>query len=102
MKDATERSEEQTQNKFASDRSLDTFVNFLKDHQHDGMKKYAKAKGFKKVQFLELAKDKKIVGFYRKSIDYAHAGICAPISSNKYLVHVQAKEGLSVLKKEPK
>ena len=106
MKDATELSEEQAQKQFASDRSMDTFVNFLRDHKPDGMKKYAKAKGFKKDQFLELAKDEKIVpgdmiGFYRKSmgIEYAHAGIYAPIDRNKYVVHVQAKEGLSVWKK---
>jgi len=100
VEEATKLSDEEAQKQFAKDRSLGTFVKFLKEHQPDGIKKYAKAKGFKKAQFLQLANDKKIVVgdmicFWRKNfgIEYAHAGIYAPVEDKKYVVHVQAEKG---------
>lgn len=94
-------SEEEAREQLTNDRSLKTFLKFLIDHQPNGMKKYAKAKGYKKEQFLMLAKDKQIlpgdmIGFYRKqfSIDYVHAGIYAPYNNQMYVIHVQGQRGL--------
>jgi hypothetical protein len=101
MREARELSEEQAVNQLAKDRSFKTFLKFLKDHPKDGMKKYAKAKGFTKAEFLKLAKDKQIypgdmIGFYRKNlgVEYTHAGIYVPVIEQKYVVHVQAQEGM--------
>jgi len=100
VKEATELSDEEAQKQFAKDRSLGTFLTFLKDHQPDGIKKYAKARGFRKNHFLQLANDKQIVVgdmicFWRKNfgVEYAHAGIYAPVEGKKYVVHVQGEEG---------
>ena len=100
MREARELSEEEAQKQFAKDRSLGTFVQFLKDHKPDGVKKYAKARGLGKDQILQLANDGKLVVgdmicFYRKNlgIEYAHAGIYAPVEDKKYVVHVQAEKG---------
>ena len=97
---ARDLSEEQAKKQFAKDRSLNTFVKFLKDHQPDGMKKYAEAKGFKKEQILKFASEHKVlpgdmIGFYRKNLhlDYAHAGIYSPFTDGKYVVHVQSEDG---------
>jgi len=70
-KDARQLSEERLDKQLAKDRSLKTFLRFLKDHQPDSMKLYANAKGFGKEQFLRLTADKQIlpgdmIGFYRK------------------------------------
>ena len=61
IKEAKQISESKAGKQFAKNRSLGTFVNFLKDHHPNGMKKYAKAKGFKKQQFLQLTDDKQLV-----------------------------------------
>ena len=97
---ARDLSEEQAQKQFAKDRSLKTFVKFLKDHQPHGMKKYAEAKGYEREQFLKFASEHKVlpgdmIGFYRKNLrlDYAHAGIYAPFADGKYVVHIQPEEG---------
>ena len=100
-KDARQLSEERLDKQLAKDRSLKTFLRFLKDHQPDSMKLYANAKGFGKEQFLRLAADKQIlpgdmIGFYRKKLglQFAHAGIYAPVNDNqRYVVHVQAQGG---------
>jgi len=101
MEKAREFSEGEAEKQLAKDRSLETFLKFLKDHPENGMRKYAKAKGFRKDQFLNLAEKQQIVpgdmiGFYRKNlgIEYAHAGIYTPNKGKKYVVHVQAKGGL--------
>ena len=100
MKEAKQISESEAEKQFANDRSLGTFVNFLKDHHPNGMKKYAKARGFRKEQFLQLTEDKQLVVgdmicFWRKNlgIEYAHAGIYTPATGRKYVVHVQAEGG---------
>ena len=100
MKEARDLSEEQAVNQLAKDRSFKTFLNFLKDHPRDGMKKYAKAKGFTKDEFLKLANAKQIypgdmIGFYRKKlgVEYTHAAIYAPVDEHQYVVHVQPQEG---------
>ena len=95
-KDAGQLSEERLDKQLAKDRTLRTFLKFLKHHKPDGMKMYANSKGFGKEQFLRLAADKQIlpgdmIGFYRKklTLQYAHAGIYAPINDDqKYVVHV--------------
>ena len=100
IEEATKVADEQAKKQFANDRSLKTLVKFLKDHEPDGMRKYAKAKGYRYEQFLEIAKDQHVlpgdmVCFYRKNwtISYTHAGIYAPVRDKKYVVHVQQQEG---------
>ena len=92
--------DEQAKKQFANDRSLKTLVKFLKDHEPDGMRKYAKARGYRCEQFLEIARDQHVVPgdmicFYRKNwtISYVHAGIYTPVRDKKFIVHVQQEEG---------
>lgn len=99
---ARKKSEEQATKELANDKKFRTFMKFLIDHQPDGMKKYANAKGYRRDTFLELARAKQIlpgdmIGFYRKklysTINYTHAGIYAPYNSQGYVIHLQQKGG---------
>ena len=70
---ARKKSEEQATKELANDKKFRTFMKFLIDHQPDGMKKYANAKGYRRDTFLELARAKQIlpgdmIGFYRKKL----------------------------------
>jgi len=100
VREARQLSEDEAEKQFAKDRSLGTFVQFLKDHHPNGVKKYAKARGLKKEQFLQLAEDNHLkvgdmICFWRKNytVGYAHAGIYTPVPGKNSVVHVQGEDG---------
>ena len=100
IREARQLSEDEAEKQFAKDRSLGTFVQFLKDHHPNGVKKYAKARGLKKEQFLQLANDNHLkvgdmICFWRKNytVGYAHAGIYTPVPGKNSVVHVQGEDG---------
>jgi hypothetical protein len=98
LKEAAQLSKEQSKKQYANKNTLDNLCTFLKDHQPDGMKKYAEIHGRTIDKFLGLVDKETVIPgdmifFFRKnwSVEYAHAAIYTPAKLDQSAVHVQSK-----------